>query len=144
MQHSLDLTVAIESRPGISLLIQTPCRTTCVVNRRASEISNVLPLEGASRSSMHHCSVIPATKDQQSTVFRQYEDLPNDQIARILPLNTNDILRPRREAHQTPYQLPTVHFRQPFNMMHMRTNIQIPPSTQLMHLADLVSVHVII
>ncbi len=72
-QNHVELTITIKSRPGISLLIQTPGRTARIVDRRTSEISNMLPFEGASCCSMHNCGVIPTNKDQQSSVSSDKE-----------------------------------------------------------------------
>ena len=97
---------------------------TAIVNRRSPHIPRKSPLVTASRGSVHHTRVVP-----------------HDQIPIIQPFDTDYIFRLTGMRIQFLDQTPRFLDAQTFDVMHVRGNVQIHPTTGLMSLHESVSAH---
>jgi hypothetical protein len=79
------LTVAVETWPRISLLVQSPRSTACIMHRRPPEIPHMFPFEAAARCSMHDRCVVPVSHISSKLALDKTQRSPNDQVSSRIP-----------------------------------------------------------
>lgn len=114
-----------QTLPQITPLIQSPSPLALIMHRRPPHISPPPPLH-RHRPVQHTCII------------------PNHQIPYILPLHVQYILLLRCMRQQLLYLPLGFSCRQSFDVMHVRSDIQIQAPAHFMHLDQLVTTYIVI
>jgi len=121
------LQTPITVKPGASIhanLIQSPSRRTRIVDRRAPQISRILPFVRTPGGAVHHGRIIP-----------------DDQVAWLFPFHAHGVLGSGSPLHEGLAELVALIVRQTLDVMHMLPNIQVHSATGFVELGNAVEVH---